>query len=156
MVLRCTSRLLKLLRVGVSSLVVTPPSGDDWYANLLYVERRKCLLVVHAGTLFPVFEPDVRKAELQPIAPFVVALVERALNAEGLPTDTFGILEPGRVRLAKTASRSVLGCMNDLAYHCRYGAAVDGGLGRCDVAALNRELRRTIHAPQGYVPALEL
>ena len=29
------------------------PDGDDWYADLLWFERRKCLLT-HAGTLFTV------------------------------------------------------------------------------------------------------
>ena len=35
--------------------VELPASEDDWYVNLLWIDRRKCLLSMHTGTLFPVF-----------------------------------------------------------------------------------------------------
>ena len=70
------------------------PNDADWYANLLWLDRRKCLLLVHAGTLFSVFAPDVRKAHLAPIGPLVVRLIERELHAEDLPLDCFGDLDP--------------------------------------------------------------
>jgi uncharacterized protein DUF6933 len=34
------------------TLVDAPADDDDWYANLLWLDRRKCLLITHAGTLF--------------------------------------------------------------------------------------------------------
>src|SRR3972149_2635576 len=43
------------------------PADDEWYLNLLWIERGKCLLLTHAGTLFRVFVADVRKADLLPI-----------------------------------------------------------------------------------------
>ncbi len=52
MVVRCTGKLLNLLGGQSVALVDSPPSTDDWYANLLWVDQRKCLLVAHAGTLF--------------------------------------------------------------------------------------------------------
>src|SRR5487761_230235 len=39
-----------------------------------------------------VFQPNVSKADLTPIGPFVVALIERELQIEDLPLDTFGSL----------------------------------------------------------------
>ena len=30
-----------------------PPTDDDWYLNLLWIDRQKCLLLTHAGTLSP-------------------------------------------------------------------------------------------------------
>ena len=62
MVLRCTAKALDLLGVRRMSLVEVPPSDDDWYLNLLWFDRRKCLLLTHAGTVFSIFIPDVRKA----------------------------------------------------------------------------------------------
>ncbi len=56
-----------------------PATDEDWYANLLWIDRRKCLLLMHAGTLFPVFAPDVRQRDLRRLGPFVVGLVEAAL-----------------------------------------------------------------------------
>src|SRR5215211_1374828 len=55
-----------------------PPSDKDWYANVLWLERRKCLLLTHAGTLFSVFVPDVRAPQLRPLGPYVVGVVEAA------------------------------------------------------------------------------
>lgn len=50
MILRCTAKMLTLLGVRATALPDLPPSADDWYLNLLWIERRKCLLLTHAGT----------------------------------------------------------------------------------------------------------
>ena len=120
MVVRCTRRVLDLLGGRAVTLTELPPADDDWYANLLWLDRQKCLLLTHAGMLFSVFRAGVRKADLRPIGPYVVKAVEAELWSESLPPDTFGQLNPHTVRLAKTASRSILGFMNDIAAHCRY------------------------------------
>ena len=89
MVLRCTKKLLDVVRPGQ---VATPePDSDDWYANLLFFERRKCLLLTHADTLFTIFVPDVRAAELRLTQRLVAGLIERELLAEALPPATFGV-----------------------------------------------------------------
>src|SRR4051812_31371037 len=67
-----------------------PPSDKDWYANVLWLERRKCLLLTHAGTLFSVFVPDVRAPQLRPLGPYVVGVVEAALDSGGLATNGLG------------------------------------------------------------------
>src|SRR5947209_4410790 len=110
--LRCTAKMLALL--GKVALVQTPPGEEDWYLNLLWMERRKCLLLAHAGTLFSVFVPDVRKSEVDPIGAFVAGVIRGQLRSEGLPEDLFGSFE--EVRVARTASRRVLGFMNDMAF----------------------------------------
>ena len=135
------------------------PSDADWYANILWLDRRKCLLLAHAGTLFAIFAPDVRKADLAPIGPLVVRLIERELHAEDLPLDCFGDLDPSAVTLAKTASRTVLGYMNEIARYCENAIADRGGLDRCDIESLNRELRRELHLsrqPPGYFVPIDL
>ncbi len=48
MVLRCTVRLLDLLGKRDVTLVDDVPSDEDWYANLLWIDRRKCLLLTHS------------------------------------------------------------------------------------------------------------
>jgi len=157
MILRCTAKMLTLLDVRATALPDVPPSDDDWYLNLLWIERRKCLLLTHAGTLFPVFVADVRKADLRPIGPYVVSLVEEHLRSEALAADTLGRLDPDDVHLAKTASRSVLGVMNDAALHARYRIEAIGGIDRSDTTFLNRFLRRALHNRAGdYVTPLDL
>lgn len=156
MTLRCTNRLLDLLDKRELRLVDDPPSAEDWYANLLWLERRKCLLLTHAGTLFPVFAADVRKPDLQPPGAFLVALIHAALTDERLPTDALGRLDADDVRLARTASRSILGFMNDSAFACRNSVAMAGGLQHTDLDALNRFLRRQLHNHGGYRQPLDL
>jgi hypothetical protein len=158
-VLRCTAKVLKLLGASPRDLATIDPADDDWYANLLWLERRKCLLLAHAGTLFSVFVPGVRKADLLPIGATVVSLIHDQLRIEGVPVDRFGLLEPNSVDLAKTASRSVLGYMNEIGRFCECAVAARGGLARCSFDELNRELRRELHLsrqPPGYFVPIEL
>ena len=158
-ILRCTAKLLNLLGARANDLAASEPSDADWYANLLWLDRRKCLLLAHAGTLFSVFVADVRKADLLPLGSLVARLIQRELHAEGLPLDTFGNLDRNGVELAKTASRSVLGYMNEIARDCEYAIAESGGLGRCDIERLNSELRRHLHLsrqPPGHFVPIDL
>lgn len=152
--LRCTGKVLALLRVSTSA--VGEASDRDWYAHLAWVDRRKCLLVTHAGTLFSVFMPNVTAAGLRPIGPPVVSAIQTALRAEDLPVDTLGELDPQQVTVAKTADRRVLGTMNDLAVTAGHVIATAGGLACCDINALNHALHRTINSITGYVAPIEL
>ena len=151
--LRCTAKVLALL--GEVALVEMPSSDEDWYLNLLWVERRKCLLLAHAGTLFSAFVPDVRKSDVDPIGTFVAGVIREQLRSEGLPEDLFGSLR--EVRAARTTSRGVLGFMNDMTYQCQHAVYVAGGLRHLDTGELNRWLRRSLHNRGGdYVTAMDL
>jgi hypothetical protein len=82
-------------------------------------------------------------------------VVHRELALEGLAVDTLGTLT-GPVEVAKTASRQILGFMNEMAMQAEYAIADSGSLAACDVHALNRWLRRDLHNLDGrYVTSLE-
>lgn len=66
MVVRCTQRLFGVLDIAKTQV---GPDPDDWYANLIWMDRRKCLIAVHAGTLFPIVAVDVRKGDLRAPGP---------------------------------------------------------------------------------------
>ncbi len=143
MILRCTKKLLAVLDAG---RVADPvPQAEDWYANLLWFDRRKCLLLTHAATLFSVFEADVRAAALRDTHSLVTGLIERELQREDLPPGTFGNLRGQGLVVAKTADRSVLGCMNDMAFLSEVAITDAGGLAQCD-------LRRKVRAPRPKAP----
>lgn len=157
MVVRCTGKLLNLLGKHSVTLVDAPTSSDDWYANLLWIDRRKCLLIVHAGTLFALFAADIHVSDLRPLERRIVDLLAAAMLEEGLPTDALGRLQPSDVRLAKTASRHVLGVMNQMAFEIGWHVDQAGGPGNIDVDALNSHLRRSLHTKDGdYRIPLEL
>jgi hypothetical protein len=156
-VVRCTGKLLNLLGQRSVTLVDAPADDDDWYANLLWLDRRKCLLVAHAGTLFSLFVADLRVGDLRPFERRIVELLTAALLEERLPVDALGRLEFGEVRIAKTASRHVLGVMNQMALEIGWHADQAGGLWNVDVDELNRHLRRSLHTKDGdYQIPLEL
>ena len=153
-ILRCTKKLLDVIKPAV--LAGNAPRPDDWYANLLWLESRKCLLLTQAATLFTIFEPGIRVAALRDITTTVTSLIARELAREGLPAGTFGELETTTVALAKTADRSILGCMNDMAH---YGEAViyqSGGLAAADLADINQALRRNIQSARDYRQPIDL
>ena len=134
-------KLLNLLGRQSVRLVEAPPGSDDWYANLLWFGRRKCLLVVHAGTLFSLFVVDVRVNDLRPFGRGIVDLLTVALVEEGLPIDALGRLEATEVRVAKTASRHVLVVMNQMAFEIEWQIDRVGGVRNLEVDELNRQLR---------------
>jgi hypothetical protein len=155
MILRCTKKLLTA--IGSQRVVRPAPERgpEDWYANLLWFNRRKCLLLTHSATLFTVFEPSVSVADLRATNVLVTRMIHGALGAEGLPTNTFDLGEEECV-LTTTADRQVLGCMNDLALHCEIAIVRSGGLDNADCADLNRRLRRTIFSARDYRQPLKL
>jgi hypothetical protein len=106
-VLRCTARLLEVLGKRGVTVVDDAASDEDWYANIVWIDRRKCLLVTHAATLFPVLAADVRARDLRPPGPFVVDRIQAALVEENLPIDALGALAGGRgvARAPRPAAR---------------------------------------------------
>ncbi len=156
MVLRCTKKLLAVLGANRVAKPGPAPDAEDWYANLLWFDRRTCLLLTHAATLFSIFEADVRAADLRATLRLVTELVERELRRESLPPATFGNLRSQELILAKTTDRSVLGCMNDMAFLCEVAISDAGGLAYCDLGELNHTLRCNINSSRGYRPPVEL
>jgi hypothetical protein len=90
-ILRCTKKLLDVIKPA--GLAEDARSPEDWYANLLWLDGRKCLLLTHVATLFTVFESDVPAAGLRDTRTTVTGLIARELAREGLPAGTFGELK---------------------------------------------------------------
>lgn len=81
----------------------------------------------------------------------------RELAREGLPAATFGALEEQELVVARTADRSVLGCMNDMAVLCEHASmTTSGSLRQADLADLNQALRRNINSARGYQQPIDL
>jgi len=155
-VVRCTKKILDLLGVRSATLSELPPSDDDWYLNLVWIERKNCLLLTHTGTLFSIFRTGVHVAELRQFGTYLVDTIQTELRAEGFPADTFSGLESDNVRLAKTASRSTLGFMTEMAFELGWIIADKGGLRCSDINDLNQALRRMLWNRGDYIRPIEL
>src|SRR5712692_8940414 len=82
-ILRCTSKLLAVIGPALAAKPAPAPDAEDWYANLLWFDRRKCLLLTHAATLFSIFEADVSAADLRATSRLITRLLGRELRGEG-------------------------------------------------------------------------
>ena len=148
--------MLDLLGGRNITLSELPPTDDDWYLYLVWIERQRCLLLTHAGTLFSVFRGGIHVADLRPLGDYLVDAIEAELRAEGLPADTFSQLERHDLRLAKTASRSMLGFMTEMAFELGWIITDKGGLRSSNINDLNHALRRMLWNRGDYVRPIEL
>ena len=155
MVVRCTKKMLDLLGGRTLALSDLPPTDEDWYLNLVWIERQKCLLLTHSCTLFSVFRTDVHVADLRPLGAYLVEAIRAELCAEGLPESTFPDLDPDDLRLAKTASRSTLGFSTEMAFELGWIIEDKRGLRRSDINDLNHALRRMLCNRGDYVRPIE-
>ena len=124
---------------------------------MFIVERRKCLLLVHAETLFSILDTDVRVTHFDDLGLYLATQITDALASEGLLGTTLGPTDPSDLQVAKTASRSVLGHMNEMIFEAEFSIQDQGGLQHSDIRAVNRRLRRDLRGRGGdYVVPLEL
>src|SRR5690242_18279354 len=91
----------------------------DWYATLVFARPSWLVLAVSERTLLPVVIPA------KPFATLPLRIVEAAgaaLAELGIPDDviTAELAEMREVHVAKTASRRVLGSMNDFVLALRF------------------------------------
>jgi len=95
------------------------------------------------------FVADIRVSDLRPFERRIPELLAAALNKEALPIDVLGRLDPAEVQLAKTASRHVLGVMNQMAFEIGWHVDQAGGLESIEIDELNSHLRRSLHTKDG-------
>lgn len=87
----------------------------------------------------------MRKSDLDPLGGFLVDAIVAALDSENLPRDALGVLDGTNAQVTRTASRRVLGFMNETAVHIDYALDRYGSVLDVDVISLNRRLQRSLH-----------
>jgi hypothetical protein len=154
-IIRCTAKVSQLLKLG--RLTDVPGGRDDWYVNVVTVDRRRVVVAMHTETLFPVFAVSPSARELRDLPSWLAGRVQAALADEGLPAHQLGSLEVDHAVLARTASRKVLGHLNQVAFEVEHLVLSKGGWDRVDLAELERRLRRSLRSRDGgYIVPLEL
>jgi hypothetical protein len=113
--LRCTTRLRK--RLGATEETPSVPASrrlGDWYAHLLFT-RPQAVLCVSDRTLVPVLLP-ARESRL--LVPHLRDGVTQMLRALGVAEAAVAAEQEGMkdAVIGKTASRQVLGSLNDFAW----------------------------------------
>lgn len=145
--LHCTQKLLKELDIQLSDPgeVSTSDGLGNWYANLLRIERRKCILFTNEKTLYSFLVPAVLKENLKRIEKEFLYHLILNLQYERFGMEVLAKIqrEYQQIRFSKTASRSVLGSMNDLAYQYEVCIHMEGGIENIKILQINHKINRT-------------
>lgn len=147
---RCTERLRRAMGLRPSDLVLEPPTATtvEWYANLFYVDHRKCLLFTHPPTLFSFLVPSVKKADLQNFGRIFQQYLASALAIEELePSHCAPPLMSGPDAFAGSRDRSTLASMRDYQITVKDYVWRRGGWQNVDITKLVRILN---DAPMGF------
>lgn len=86
----------------------------DWSADILYVNRKKCWLVIHSETRYLVILPGITSSDLKNILELFKKTFHDQLITDGVNVD-FELVDQliGTVRLCKTNNdRSIRGTLN--------------------------------------------
>jgi hypothetical protein len=157
--LHCTQKLLKELG---NPLLQNPDESNtglgNWYANLLRIDRKKCLLFTNEKTLYCFLIPKVKKESLKNIVEDFLLNLNLNLQAEGFPIEVISRVMQGYtdIGFAKTASKHVLGSMNEFTFQYKYVIMNHyGGLENVRILAVNKEINRTIMGGINYLHPIE-
>ena len=123
----------------------------DWYAKLFRVSRRQCLIFMNERTLLSFTAHGISLKPREVTKAFLTRL-NYVLVEEGIPPAT--ALEICReyefIKFSPTASRSLLGSLNDLARHYRIYVDMQGGLGHSKMSSITAKVNRTPQRTLGW------
>lgn len=161
--IRCTAKLQKEMGLKKSDLndgESEPSPLGQWHANLIYIDRRKCILFVNDQTLFNFILTDVPRSEIRKLAHNFKFTLSCVLHAEGLSTDRVekALNEYSEIEYGKSNDRSVLGNLNDLAYNYEVHILEAGGVHSPEVPSIiKKQNRMPMNKKAGYIfPAAEI
>jgi len=159
--IHCTQKLLKELGNPPLQTPANEPNTQglgNWYANLLRIDRRKCILFTNEKTLYSFLIPKVKKENLKNIIDEFLFNLNMNLQAEGFSLEVISrvMQEYQDMGFAKTASRHVLGSMNELTYYYEYLIFNHyEGFENIRILGVNKEVNRTIMSGIKYLHPIE-
>lgn len=141
--IRCTQKLLTELRAQPNLDVAPEESG--WHANLLRIDRRKCVLFTHDPTLFSFVRCGLTRPDFAQFPEVFGQGLFATLNQSGFDQAAIERMldQNSEVRYAKTNNRRVLGSMNDMKQILEWSIQSAGGLAHADLDDLTRMLNQT-------------
>jgi hypothetical protein len=145
--IRCTRKLLS--RLGAEA-IVDPPSPTnrlgDWYANVVFVRQVPLIICVSERSQLPVL---VEAKGASCFGPRFREAARSVLQGIGAGPDTVGreVREMGSFAIGMTASRRVLGSLNDLASLARFEIEDNPSI---DLVTLAVKLAETPCSPLKY------
>ena len=132
----------------------------QWHCNLIYINRRKCILFANDKTLFNFIVPDVSRAEIRDLEEMFRLNLSCVLSAESFNPEMIDkvLAEYSEIGFGKSNDRRVLGNLNDLAFHYEHWIFECGGVHSAEIPAIIQKLNRMpMKKIKGYLwPADEI
>jgi hypothetical protein len=149
--LQCTQKLLKELNTDLSPVKDTDPI-TLWHANLLSLDRRKCVLFTNDQTRYSFLVPGLKKPDFQMLGEIFLENLFRCMLNDGITQKGVEKVLNGcsKYCFTKTSSKSVLGTMNDIADIIKWTVYDNGGLANTDISVMMMKLNRMPMKPIGY------
>ena len=159
-IIHCTKKLLKELDVPLvePDKIPKPTEGlGNWYANLLRIEMRKCLLYTNEKSLYTFLIPKVLKTNLKSIEEEFLIHFSYTLQIEGFGLEMINrvMQEYQEIGFAKTSNRKVLGSMNEFAFEYDYFIRREGGIENVRIFEINKHINTTIMGALKYKHPIE-
>lgn len=153
MIIRCTGKLQKEMGLKKADLEESDPQFQylgSWHANLLHVDGKKCVLFTNNKTLFSFIAPDVSRAQIKKLNELFLGFLVAVLADEGFSETVIEkiLLEYSEITYAKTNDKSVLGSMNDLAWHYKHLILDSGGIHSPAIPSIIKQLN---HMPMSAI-----
>jgi hypothetical protein len=150
-IIHCTQKMLKELKVTNPAPApdILPNSNQaglgNWYANLLRIERRKCILFTNEKSMYSFLVPGVKAPDFKEFKTTFIVHLCLNLQAEGFSREVIGRVrgEYQEIAYAKTKDRRVLGFMNDFAFHFEAHAQAVEGIDNIRLMEINHRINRT-------------
>ena len=126
----------------------------QWHANLIYINRKKCVLFANDKTLINFIVPDVPRAEIRELDIMFKEIFRCVLVSEGFKDEAVNQImsEYSEIQFGKSNNRSVLGTLNDLAFNYEHCILESGGPQNSAVPSIIKRLNRMpMHASKTCV-----
>ena len=155
MLMRCTRKVLKLLGRRARQVELSQPDGGlaEWYVDIVEGLGPAFFLCTNPATLYTLVLPTSHTDDVADLSGRLLSRL--ALHMTELGTDRSSVEQLIRqlctVLVAKTASRSVLGSINDLITHfCWHFSKQMTENGKVDLRAIEHDLNNMPQRPIGW------
>ena len=153
--IRCTGKLEA--QIGAKLPAIPDVTAFDWHANLLWLDGKKHVLFCSDASRLTCITSAVSRSQIQDLPSLFKGTLRGVMTderfAQWIIERVIAAHDP--ITLARTASRSVLGTINDNTQHIRFILDQDGGSGRVGLAELHRLLNHMPMQPNGWKYAIE-
>jgi len=159
--LRCTGKVIKTLGLKPQDLFEVRKSDTllgDWYVNEFFIDRRKTFIFMNEKTLLSFIIYGVKKSNLEYFPAPLFKGLDQLLALEGFDKEVVNKVFAGydKMQYTKTASKRVLGNMNDLIMLYKVSINYGGGLKAVNIGQLIFQVNRTPQRNLGWSSSIQI